>query len=141
MIREWTFWEVRPIQMGELVGKYVSRRLWALSEGEVAAFKAAMRQLGVDSQRRAEALAIFHQLIFDEWASGTLDQPPARIKVDEKFVLDHSMGCCAKLGKLPSPKARSSGWLETSCSLPLWNKVSCRCQRIVVQSKETWTVP
>ena len=32
----------------------------------------AMRQLGVGSQGDAEALAIFHQLLFDEWAEGRL---------------------------------------------------------------------
>ena len=32
----------------------------------------------------AEALAVFHQLIFDEWASGSLDTSLARITVDER---------------------------------------------------------
>ena len=56
----------------------------ALGEGEIAALTTAMRQLGVGSQGGAEALAIFHQLIFDEWTSGTLVTPLVRIKVDEK---------------------------------------------------------
>ena len=47
----------------------------------------AMRQLGVGSQGGAEALAIFHQRIYDEWASGSLNAPLARIKVDEKKCL------------------------------------------------------
>ena len=47
-----------------------------------------MRQLGVGSQHGAEALAICHQLICDEWASGSLDTPLARIKVDENTVLE-----------------------------------------------------
>ena len=46
----------------------VPSRWWsfcsALSEGEIAALTAAMRQLGVGTQGGAEALAIFHQLIF-----------------------------------------------------------------------------
>ena len=42
-----------------------------------------MRQLGVGSQGGTEALAVFHQLIFDEWTSGTLGTPLA-LKVDEK---------------------------------------------------------
>ena len=54
---------------------YVSRLLLALSEGEIAALTAAMRHLGVGSQ---------DPLIFDEWTSGTLDTPLARIKVDER---------------------------------------------------------
>ena len=43
-----------------------------------------MRQLGVGSQGGAEALAIFHRLLYDEWAEGPLTEPLARIKVDEK---------------------------------------------------------
>ena len=39
--------KVRPIRMGEFLRKYVSRRLLALSEGEIAALMTAMRQLGV----------------------------------------------------------------------------------------------
>ena len=63
----------------------LTRRLQALSEGEITVFTAAMRQVGLGSQGQggAEALAIFHQLIFQESASGTLDTPIARIKVDE----------------------------------------------------------
>ena len=53
------------------------RRLLALNEGEIAALTTAVRQLGVGSQGRAEALAIFHQLIFDEWTSRTLGAPLA----------------------------------------------------------------
>ena len=44
---------------------------------------AGIRQLGVGSQLGAEALAVFHQLIFNEWMSGILDTPLARINVDE----------------------------------------------------------
>ena len=66
---------VRPVQMDEFLRMCVSRRLLALSEGEIAALTAVMRQLGVGSQRGVEALVRFHQLISDEWASGTLDTP------------------------------------------------------------------
>ena len=59
--------KVRPIQMVEFLRQYVSRRLPALGEGEIATLTAAMRQLGVCSKGGAEALAIFHQLIFDRW--------------------------------------------------------------------------
>ena len=76
--------EARPIQMGgEFVRKYVPRLLLTLSEGDIAALTTAMRQLGVGSQGGAEGLAIFHQLIFDDWTSGTLGTLLARIKVDE----------------------------------------------------------
>ena len=43
-----------------------------------------LRQLGDGSQEGAEALAIFQQLIFDEWMSGTLDTLLVRIKVGER---------------------------------------------------------
>ena len=76
--------KVRPVQMEEFLRKCVSRRLLALSEGEIAALTTTMRQLGVGSQGVAEALALFHQLLYDEWAAGALREPLARIKVDEK---------------------------------------------------------
>ena len=42
-----------------------------------------MRQLGVGSQGGAEALAIFHQLLSDEWTLGTL------VTVEYKFIQNH----------------------------------------------------
>ena len=45
-----------------------------------------MRQLGVGTAGGAEALAIFHQLIYVLWQRGALPQPLARIKVDEKIA-------------------------------------------------------
>ena len=53
--------KVRPIQLGEFLRNYVSRRLLALSEGEIAALTTSMRQIGVGTQWAAEALAIFTQ--------------------------------------------------------------------------------
>ena len=46
--------KVRPIQMGEFVRNYVSWRLLAPSEDEIAAIMTAMRHLGVGSQGGAE---------------------------------------------------------------------------------------
>ena len=54
-----------------------------LSEGEIAALTTSMRQIGVRTPG-GEALAIFHQLLCDEWMTGSLSGPLARIKVDEK---------------------------------------------------------
>ena len=85
---EWITKKVRPIQIGEFLRKFVSGRLPALSEGEIAAFTAAMHQLGFGSQGGADAIAIFHQFIYNEWASGTLVTPLTRIKVDQKTVLE-----------------------------------------------------
>ena len=57
---------VSRFQMGELVRKCVSSRLLALSAEETASLMTAMRQIGVGAQGGAEALATFHQLVFDE---------------------------------------------------------------------------
>ena len=70
--------------LGQFLRKYVSRRLLALSEGEVAALTTSMRQIGVGTPGCAEALAIFHQPLSHEWMTGSLRGPLARIKVDEK---------------------------------------------------------
>ena len=70
--------------MGEFLRKHVSRRLLALSEGEIAALTTSLRQIGVGTPGGAEALAIFHQLLYHEWMTGSLRGPLARIKVDEK---------------------------------------------------------
>ena len=43
-----------------------------------------MRQIGGGTPGGAEALAVFHQLLYDEWMTGSLMEPLARIKVDEK---------------------------------------------------------
>ena len=73
-----------PAQVDEFLRKYVSRRLLALSEGEIAALTTSMRQIGVGIPSGVGALAIFHQLLFDEWMAGSLSGPLARGKVDEK---------------------------------------------------------
>ena len=95
-----------------LLRKYVSRHLPALSEGEIASLTTAMRQLVVGSQGGAEALAIFHQLIYDEWASGSLVTPLARIKVDEKncFAMIEWASC------LHPKHAAVAGWKHRALS-------------------------
>ena len=111
--------KVRPIQMGDFVREYVSRRLSALSEGEIAALMNGMRQVGVGSQGGAEALAIYHQLIFDEWMSGSLDTPLARIKVDENnFFGMNRVDFGEELGKQSSPLTRSSSSRESIALSP-----------------------
>ena len=70
--------KVRPIQMREFLRKYVSRRLLALSEGEIAALTTSMRQIGVGTPGGAEALAIFHQLLHDEWMTVAVGENQSR---------------------------------------------------------------
>ena len=70
--------------MGEFPRKYVSPRLLAQSEGEIAALTTWMRQIGVGTPGSAETLAIIRQLLHDEWMTGPLMGPLARI--DEKIV-------------------------------------------------------
>ena len=45
---------VQPIQMGQFLRKYVSRRLLAPSEGEIAALTTSLRHIGVGTQVGAE---------------------------------------------------------------------------------------
>ena len=71
--------KVRPAQMGEFLRKYVSRKLLAMSEGEIASLITAMPQLGVGFLDGAEALAVFHHFMYDEWVAGSLNAPLARM--------------------------------------------------------------
>lgn len=75
--------KVRPIQMGEFLRQYVSRRLLALNDNGIGRLMIAIRQLGNGGSGGAETLALFHELLFDEWSAGGLSVPLARIKVDE----------------------------------------------------------
>ena len=75
--------KVRPIQIGEFLRRWVSRRLLALSRGDTSRVMLAMRQLGVGMPGGAEALATFHQLLHEVWANDELDVVLARVKVDE----------------------------------------------------------
>ena len=64
-----------PFRRESSCGKYVSRRLLARSEGEIAGLTTSIRQIGVGTPFGAEALAIFHQLLYDEWMTGSLSGP------------------------------------------------------------------
>ena len=82
-----------------------ARTAW--EEGRYKAARGAMKEQGrsktglaslpsapgptVERQEYVDAVisfAIFHQLIFDEWTSGSFVTPLVRIKVDEKTVLE-----------------------------------------------------
>ena len=80
-----------------------------LSEEKVAALTTSMRQVGVGAPGGAEALAIFHQLLYDEWMTGSLSGPLARIEADKKKLLwDDRLDDGAR-GAVPvSPQAHSS---------------------------------
>ena len=83
---------VRPIQIGEFMRKYVSRRLLALNNADTAQALGAMRQLGAGTAGGAEALATFHRIIFDAWTAGRLNKTLARVKVGEKTASGASSG-------------------------------------------------
>ena len=76
--------QVRPIQMGEHLRKWVTKRLQHLNEADINRVMTAMRQLGVGTSGGAEALATLHQLLYEIWRDGELERPLARIKVDER---------------------------------------------------------
>ena len=47
----------------------------------------SMRQIGFGTPGGAQTLASFHPLLFDEWMTGSLRGPTARVKVDDKTAL------------------------------------------------------
>ena len=106
--RAWTPMNVRPIQMGKLVRKYVSRRLLALREGEFAALMTAMR---VAVLVHKEALRLWQSSIS---SSLTL----ARIAVDGKncfgMIERHALRA-----SFPSAQQKQTGSTELSL---MWNK-------------------
>ena len=88
-------------------------------------------------------MAIFHQLFYDEWMTGLLSGPLARIEVDEKHCFgDDRMAGSARGGVAVSLEAHGSRSVETSEICLILNKKGSRqCRRIEVQSKETSTAP
>ena len=69
-------------------------------------------------QGGTEVLAIFHQLIFDEWASGTLDTPLARITVDERNCFGLiERGVRNSASSLVPKHAAVAGWKHRPLSL------------------------
>lgn len=75
--------QVRPIQMGEFLRKFVSRRLQAVSAKDISRVMTAARQLGVGTSGGAESLAIFQQEVYLLWKAGELPRPLARVKIDQ----------------------------------------------------------
>ena len=110
------------MQMGEFLRKWISRRLLALNKADVGKVSVAMRALGGGTPGGAEALAEFHQLIYELWQSGGLQCPLARIKVDEKNCF----------GRLEWPAVRSAVY-ET---LPRHYPVTCWKHRAVSEVEQ-----
>ena len=93
--------KVRPIQMEEFLRKYVSRRLLALSEGEIAAFTTAMRQLGVGSFTSSSTMNGFQ----DHWQ---LRWPESKW-MKKCFRILNGVLCRAACRLLPR-HAAAAGW-------------------------------
>ena len=121
--------KVRPIQMGEFMRKYVSRRLLAVSDGDISSVMTAMRQIGVGSPGGAEALAIFHQLLYQVWKAGGLSTPLARIKVDEKTVSAASNGTQFGRRRLRSTRGTWPLQLGSISRRPMLCKMACSPSR------------
>ena len=98
-----------------------------------------MRQIGVCTPGGAEALAIFHQLQDDEWMTGSLNGPLARIGVDEKKCFGMIEWQCARRrrGFSQATRHQQRGNIETS---PLLNRKGWRqCPKIVETSTAPWS--
>ena len=76
-----------------------------------------MRQLGVGSQGGAEATAIFHPILHDEWTASSLNEPLARIKSRRvKLLWNDRVESSALGGVSVSPQAHGQqrrGNIET----------------------------
>ena len=72
-----------PFRWESSCGNTFPGDFWHSVRENFAALTTSMRQIGVGTPGGAEALANFHQLIYDEWTTGSLIGPLARIKVDE----------------------------------------------------------
>ena len=96
------------------------RRLFAPSEGEIAALTTTMRQLGVGSQGGAEALAIFHQLLHDELADRAACQShlPEPKSTKKKLLRNDRVEGSARSSVPFSSQAHCSGGVETSELVP-----------------------
>jgi hypothetical protein len=73
---------VRPIQMGELLRKTVSKRILAAARGGVDAACLGARQWGVGADGGAEAIVHTHLAIERMFFGGMLDKPIAIVQVD-----------------------------------------------------------
>ena len=76
--------QVRPIQIGEFLRRFTSKRLLLLQRADSGRLMMAMRQVGVGIPGGAEAMAIFHQALHETWAAHQLPSAVARIKIDER---------------------------------------------------------
>ena len=75
--------KVRPIQMGEVLWKFVAMRLLKANKVDVDKVMTALRQYGCGVSGGAEAIQQMFQLVDDLWRKGLLPKPLARVKIDE----------------------------------------------------------
>ena len=73
-----------------------------------------MRQVGVGSQGGAEALAISHQPIFDDWVSGSLNTPLHESQLMKELLRHGRLECGEELGNQPRLPTRCSRRMEAS---------------------------
>ena len=82
------------------------------------------------------ALAIFHQLLYDEWMTGSLSGPLARIKVDEKncFGMIEWKAVREAASRFLPKHTAAAAWKHRNLS-HVEQEGSCQCRRIEAQSK------
>ena len=74
---------VRPIQMGEFLRKYITRRLQALDKRRIQCSMVNARQWGVGTPGGTEAIVHVHQCIEELYFEGSLPTPLAVVQVDQ----------------------------------------------------------
>ena len=75
--------KVRPIQMGEVMMKWLSKRCLKADQAMRDRVMLQARQYGCGIEGGAEAIQVFMQTLHDLWETGDLTVPLVRIKIDE----------------------------------------------------------
>ena len=109
---------VRPIQMGEFLRKYVTRRMLAVDKLRIQCSMTNARQWGVGVSGGTEAIIHTHYAIEELFFKGKLPRPIAAIQVDQNSMfgsLEWSGIRDAILDEVPN-FAASTSWKHSSSS-------------------------
>ena len=109
---------VRPIQMGEFLRKYITRRLQALDRRRIQCSMVNARQWGVGTAGGTEAIIHLHYGIEELYRKGSLPRPLAAIQIDQNNMfgnLDWKGIREAVMDEVPS-LAASTAWKHAAAS-------------------------
>ena len=76
--------KVRPIQMGEMLRKFVCKRALSLERPQILRIMTSMRQYGCGTPGGTEAIIHLRKHLQSLWDKGLLPQPLAIVEIDQK---------------------------------------------------------